>query len=387
MALPLLLAACSKALVEPTEEVNIVAPWTDSSNKHPQRDAYTALLEKYRQKGLPAISLLVRNAQGTWFGATGKADIERGVPFTPGTVSKAASITKLFIGALTFRIMEDSARTGMGYSALYQPITKWLPARITDKLPNGRLITLGDCMNHETGIPDLIEQDAFYLAITNNPNKKWQQEELLAHVYDKEPLFKPRDTAIYSNTNTVLVSMILEAATGTKHSELLHRYVLDPLQLKNTFYQPHDPLPSHAAQGYFDLYNNNKLVNVSNLITGSGNGYGGLYSNLFDLYRFGDALLINKTLIQPRSLALMQTWGKADPPNRYGYGIMLKFIERGVNAGIGHSGRDLGYTANLFYFPNKDVLHIFFINYGTDTKSNLRPVFNAFQEELLNITL
>lgn len=66
---------------------------------------------------------------------------------------------------------------------------------------------------------------------------------------------------------------------------------------------------------------------------------------------------------------------------------MQKFISRGVNAGLGHSGRGLGYSANLFYFPNKDVTHIFIVNYGTDSKSNLRQVFYDFQEELLDITL
>ena len=67
--------------------------------------------------------------------------------------------------------------------------------------------------------------------------------------------------------------------------------------------------------------------------------------------------------------------------------FMKKFIDRGVNAGIGHSGRDLGYTGNLFYFPNKKVAHAFLINYGTDAKSRLKEVFDAFQEELLDITL
>ena len=83
----------------------------------------------------------------------------------------------------------------------------------------------------------------------------------------------------------------------------------------------------------------------------------------------------------------MQTYGKSEGSNRYGYGIMKKFIERGQDAGIGHSGRDVGYTCNLFYFPSKNVLHIFLINYGTDGKSNLRDVFYKFQDDLLNLSL
>jgi D-alanyl-D-alanine carboxypeptidase len=179
----------------------------------------------------------------------------------------------------------------------------------------------------------------------------------------------------------------MEAATHRNHSYLLHELIFQPLGLSHSYYQPHDILPNSVAQGYFDLYNNNTMVNVSNLVTGSGNGYGGVYSNLFDLQKFIDAVLVKKTFLTPQSLSLMETYGKTDGSNRYGYGIMKKFIERGVDAGIGHSGRDVGYTANLFYFPSKNVVHIFFINYGTDGKSKLRDTFYAFQEELLDLTL
>jgi len=179
----------------------------------------------------------------------------------------------------------------------------------------------------------------------------------------------------------------MEAATKRKHADLLREKILQPLNLQQTLYQPHDALPNSVAQGYYDLYNNKTLVNVSNLVTGSGNGYGGIYSNLFDLQKFINAVLVNKSFLKPSSLQLMETYGKSDGSNRYGYGIMKKFIERGADAGTGHSGRDVGYTCNLFYFPGKKVTHIFFINYGTDGDSYLRESFYQFQEELLDITL
>ena len=379
--------ACRKPQIVQTRSIGIPVPWNDTSSLHPKNAALKALIEKYRAKGLPGISLLVRDNSGTWIRASGKADIGNNIDFIPGTVSKVASITKLFIGALVFKLMEDSVNTGMGNTALNKKISTWLPQRITGKLANGDKVTLGQCMKHETGIPDLIDEDRFYLAVLNNPNKKWGPEELLEFIYNKPAVFSPSDTAIYSNTNTILVTMIIEAQTGKKHADLLRQYILNPLGLSQTFYQPHDNLPNSVAQGYFDLYNNNTLINVSNIVTGSGNGYGGIYSNLFDLYKFIDALLLKRTLLKPQSMTIMETYGKPDDPNQYGYGIMKKFISRGINAGYGHSGRDLGYTANLFYFPNKGVTHIFFINYGTDSKSNLRQVFYDFQEELLNLTL
>ena len=379
--------SCSKSQIVQTRSIGISAPWNDTSNLHPKNAALKALLDKYKKKGLPGISLLVKDANGTWIGAAGKADIENNIDFVPGTVSKAASITKLFMGTLVFKLMEDSTNTGMGYRALDKKISDWLPPRITNKIANGNLITLGQCLKHETGIPDIIEEDPFYLAVLNHPNKKWTQEELLDFIYEKPALFSPGDTAIYSNTNTILVTMVMEAQTHKKHSDLLKEYILNPLGLTQTFYQPHDQLPNSVAQGYYDLYNNNTIVNVSNLVTGSGNGYGGLYSNLFDLYKFADALMLKQTLLKSTSWSLMQTYGKEDEDNRYGYGIQKSYLTRGINYGIGHKGRDVGYTANLFYYPNKGVLNIFFINYGTDGDSDLKDVFREFSNELLDITL
>lgn len=379
--------SCRKAQIGPTKSSGIAVPWNDSSNRHPKNAAFKALLEKYRAKGLPGISLLVNDPKGTWIGASGKADIGNNVDFVPGTVSKVASITKLFMGVLMFKLFEDSVNTGLGYRSLNMPMSNWIPHRITDKIANGNTITLGQLMKHESGIPDLIDDDAFYLAVLNNPNKKWTPEELLSFIYNKPAIFQTGDTAIYSNTNTILVTLVMEYATGKKHEDLLRQRILQPLNLANTYYQPHDVLPNSVAQGYFDLYNNNTLINVSNIVTGSGNGYGGIYSNLFDLYKFADALFLKKTLLKPSSMSIMQTYGKQDGSNFYGYGIQKSFLTRGIDFGIGHKGRDLAYTANLFYFPNKGVLHIFFVNYGTDAKSNLRETFYQFQDELIELTL
>lgn len=112
-----------------------------------------------------------------------------------------------------------------------------------------------------------------------------------------------------------------------------------------------------------------------------------LYSNIYDLKIFIDALLIEKTLLSSQSLSLMQRYGKQDGSNLYGYGIQKSYLNMGVNFGIGHKGRDLGYSANLFYFPNKGVTHIFFINYGTDSNSKLKEVFTQFVNELVELTL
>lgn len=380
------LSACHKEAIPGTTSSPNTVPWADSSSKHAKNTAYRNLIEKYKKQGFPGISVLVNDKYGTWVGSTGFADLEAKIPFGVGQVSKIASITKFYVGTMIFKLIEDSANTKLGYAFLNDPITKWLPSRITDNLPNGKMITLGDCMKHETGIPNIEDNDEFYLAVLNQPTKTWTSEEILEFEYGAEPLFKPRDTAIYSSTNTTIVAMIAEAATGKKHGDLMKQYIFNPLAMKNTFYQPHDKLPLTTAQGYYDLYNNSTLANVSNILPGPGNGYGGIFSDVFDMFTFINAMYVKRNLLTEKSIGIMNTWGKPDAPNRYGYGSMLKWIERGADAGIGHSGRDLGYTADLFWFPSRNVSFTFVLNYGTNGDSKLRPVFRQFEQELIDLS-
>jgi len=390
MVLSALIASCRKALIPSTGFGTSQTPWSDSSVLHPRNDTYRRLIEKYSKLGLPGIALLINDEYGTWVGSAGKADIKNNIDFAPCQVSKVASITKMMIGTLVFLMMEDSVKTKIGYGDLNKKISTWLQESLLKKVPNGNLVTLGQLMNHESGIPDVAEEDDFYLAVLGNPNKLWSQTELLDFVRGSKAIFNPGDTAIYSNTNTLLMAMIIDKISGRNHAELLRERVINPLGLTNTFYHPHDKLPAYVAQGYYDLYRNHTLINVSNFMTGNGAGYNGVYSNVVDLYRFLDALLISKTLLSQTSLDIMMRTGKSDGTNRYGYGIMRKFIEREPNAAWGHSGRDLGYTANLFYFPPVNgrpaVSHSLLVNYGTDADSFLKEVFRQFQAELLVLT-
>jgi D-alanyl-D-alanine carboxypeptidase len=383
----LLFASCRKELVPSTSGTAPAIPWRDSSNTHPMNDVYARLITKYNKLGLPGISLLVNDKFGTWVGAAGKADIGQNIEFVPGQISKIASVTKLMIGTLFFKLMEDSLNSGIGYNALSTAISQWVPSYQLNKVANGDKVTLGQLLNHESGIPELTEEDDFYLAVLNSPNKRWNQDELLSFVKGSPAVFAPGDTAIYSNTNYLLLSVILDKLSNGNHAKLLSDKIFKPLGMEHSYYQPHDNLPPDIAQGYYDLYRNHTLINVSNYITGSGNGFGGVFSNVPDMFIFLDALLIKKTFLSEKSLKLMNRFGKSDGTNRYGYGLMKKFIERGDNAGLGHSGRDLGYTANLFYFPAKKISHAFLINYGTDADSYLKETFRQFQNELLDITL
>src|ERR1044071_7406163 len=112
----LLLLSCRKEWIPRTISTMPNIPWTDSSYKHPLNAELTALINKYTAKGLPGIALLVTDKNGTWVGSAGKADIEHNKPFTINQVSKIASIHKLFLATLLFKLFEDSVHSGLGYN-------------------------------------------------------------------------------------------------------------------------------------------------------------------------------------------------------------------------------------------------------------------------------
>lgn len=344
---------------------------------HPKAAVYQAVLDKYVARGLPGISALVRDDYGLWVGSSGKADISKNIDMHPCTVSKACSITKTFVGTLTLKLVEQ------GQFGLDDPVSKWVPAEVSEHVKNVRESTVRMLLNHTSGIAELIEDQAFYLAILNEPDRKWTPDDLIRFVYDDDPMFPPGADADYSNTNFLLLAMVIEKATGQDHAQLLRDMVIQPLHLGNTYYYWHDPLPDNTAQGYFDLYNNGTILNVTNYNTGSGNGYGGLYSNVYDLQTFIEALVRDKTLLQPETLAQMQTLTDSveGSSRRNGLGIIQDFFGRDKPGewAWGHRGRDLGYTADMDWFPNQDYTMVYFVNYGTDAKSELRQTFYDFR--------
>ncbi len=355
--------------------------FADSSSNHPKNLIFKNVIDKYVKKGLPGISVLVSDSNGTWVGAGGYADIKNGVKFTPCHISKAASITKLLVGTLLFKLQEE------GKININDQISKYIAQSILDKIDGSDGRTIKQLMSHTTGIFDVITSSGFYLAVLNNPNKRWTQMELLNYVYNQKAyeLNNPYP-AHYSSTNTLLLSMCIEKATGEKHDKLLREKIINPLGMNDTYYQGREDIPSTAAQGYFDLHNNGEIVNVSNLITGSGNGYGGIYSNVFDLHKFIKALLIDKTILSQASLAQMQTFVQEDDDFFCGLSMIKKFTTKSAY-GIGHTGRDLGYSADLFYFPERNIIMVFFVNYGTNGESSLKPVFLDFESELVDKVL
>jgi len=356
---------------------------------NPKSEAFQSIMDSYIRRGIPGISLLVKDDNGFFIGTAGMADIEAGIKMQPCHVSKIASITKMMLGAAVLRLQEK------GILSIDDPVSKYIPQSTLDKISNGdKPLTIRNLMNHTAGLYEVIKDQDFYLQVLNDPSKNWTSDDLLKYVYGQDAMFdfNPSDTAGYSNTNYLLLSMVVDAATGSPHSVAMHEEVIDLVGMNDTYYYWHDKLPeSGIVQGYYDLYNNGHLVNLTQWNTGSGNGYGGVYSNVWDMYLFANALFVEKTLLSEASLSEMLTF-HPDVENRklLGVSCFKDFIDIGnpeTDYAWGHRGRDLCYSADLFYFPEHNAVMALIVNYGTDGDSPLRPVFLEMRDKIaLKIT-
>jgi len=392
IAIPLLLIvilsqSCKEADIDRPETLTCPLEEKSTYQENPKSAQYQALIEEYVRKGLPGIILLVKDENGFYIGAAGMADIKEGIKLQPCHISKICSITKFELGVAIMRLQEK------GILSLDDPISKYIPADKLDKIANGNEpLTVRNLMNHTSGIYDVIDDQGFYLQVLNNPGKHWEADDLLKYVYNKDAMFgfSPPDTAGYSNTNFTLLTMIVESATGKPHGQVLHEEVFDPLGLQDTYYFWHDPLPANmVAQGYYDLYNNGTLMNLTNWNTGSGNGYGGVYSTVWDMYLFIDALYVKKTLLTQESLDEMLVFHHTiESRKQLGVACYKDFIDIGdpeKDYAWGHRGRDLSYSADLDYFPEHNAIMAMIVNYGTDGKSPLKPVFIEMRDKVAKI--
>jgi D-alanyl-D-alanine carboxypeptidase len=346
---------------------------------HPRDSLYQSIVDKYVAKGLVGLSVLVRDSEeGLWIGCAGYANIEDGVKMNPCHVHYASSITKSYTATMIMLLTEA------GSIDLDATIDKYLPARITDKLPNGHKATVRNLLNHTSGILDFT---ASYLVDALNDYKyAYTPEEQIAYIYTTDPLWEPGGGFSYSNTNYTLLALIADGITGD-HAEFLQERILDPLELDNTYYKNHPdyPQPPGLVNSYSEFYANGKLSNfsdVQNILTSTYIGEAGLMAAPLDFSLFFEHLFRDE-IVSSESLDEMTTWVSdvypSIPASETGedYGLGLHYQDTPYGYAVGHSGGLVGDMSDVFYFPEHDVTIVICTNSAGLT------LMEIYQDELI----
>jgi D-alanyl-D-alanine carboxypeptidase len=294
-------------------------------------------------------------ADGTSIGiATGLADRETSRQMSPADLMLQGSVGKTYAAALAMQLVAQ------GKFAFDDKIEKYLGReRWFSRLPNSRGITIRQLMNHTSGLMRYEFKEQFTKDLTANPNKVWKPEELVAYLFDTEAPFAPGAGWDYSDTNYIVLGMIIERVTGQKYYDLVQERILKPLKLTKTVPSDRRAIPG-LIQGYAGannpfggtdamIVNGQFTINPQFEWTG-----GGMASTTEDLARWAK-LMYEGRAFPPKMLDEMLNGvpAKLGPNAKYGLGVIIRPTSFGTS--YGHSGFFPGYMTEIFYFPEQKV--------------------------------
>lgn len=321
--------------------------------------------------GVKSLSAAVQLPNGaTWAGTDGVSSI---FPLENATSDHAyaiGSVTKTITAACILQLADE------GVLSLDDSINFWL-----DTLPYVNPdITIRQLLRHQSGLFDIVTSMAFNTSMGFTYDSTYELGQVLP-TFMEPPLFQPGTGWSYSNTNYVLLGMIIEAATGNFYHDEVRQRFLNPLGMGSTALPPFEVLPSQVANLWFDLDGDNVTDDAGDYFAGyasfnSNVGPAGAYhGTATDMAQWMRALL-GSDLLSADMLSQMQSTVATQMPGgtKYGLGIMERTFS-GLK-GWGHGG-DIGYSASVFYFPQKDISIAVLNNDARKNSWELAPVIVA----------
>jgi len=335
----------------------------DYTQNHPYAYRYERILDEFTKAGVPGVSIAVISPEGTWAGTAGKADIANNVDLTPCHTLRIGSVSKVLTSVAILKLYDE------GIVDIDAKLNQYVPRGITDRIDNANEVTVRQLLDHSSGIAEHNDL-ASHIAILNQTEVNQSAEQRLESIYGKKAWFEPGEDARYSNSNYLLLALVLKYATGESSGyEVVKKYVIDPLSLDNTF--PGNEIPSTLSRGYYDTYDNGFMQDLTeidnNAVGGEDRLDGGYISNPYDLATFAKAVF-SGGFLSPQSLAEMQKFKPITeevPDMITGYGLGLMQIRAGAATGVGHSGEVHCFNNMIAYFPEQDVAIAVSINGGS----------------------
>lgn len=302
------------------------------------RTSVAQLAGRLVQAGAPGAIVVVRTAGGIRRAAAGAARLHPRVPIRAGDRYRIASVTKPFVAAVVLQLV------GEGRLRLGDRVEGWLPGLV----PNRR-VTIRELLGHTSGLFDYDDDPLWVKARIADPERTWMPRELVAVATRHPPLFPPGTDWSYSNTNYVLLGLVVEAVTKHSLADELRARVIGPLGLRATSYPPGAALAGRVAHGYQGSapglpIPSGRLVDVTSRVSPSGWGAGQLVSNADDVTRFFAALLGGRVVPAAELREMKSPVGGGKPvPFTAPYGLGLDIVHTTCGTAYGHSGDMPGY--------------------------------------------
>ncbi|WP_329439374.1 beta-lactamase family protein [Streptomyces sp. NBC_01426] len=328
-----------------------------------------AAIEKtLRETKVPgAIVGLWAPGKGSYVKTFGVADKATGAPMKSDLNFRIGSETKTFTVTALLQLVDQ------GKIGLDDAIGTYIAG-----VPNGDKITLRELAGMRSGLFNYSEDAGFDKALLTNPNRVFTPKELLAYSFKHPVSFAPNATFEYSNTNLILLGLVVEKITGRPLREVINQDVLVPANLGGTLFPTGGEYPDPHPQGYTNQSLSGKIVNSTDWDPSWAWAAGAMISNLQDLRSWAKTVATG-TLLKPETQAQRlktQPIGVI-PGASYGLGIF------DVQGWIGHNGSIPGYETLTVYLPEADATMVIELN--TDVTVDGQEPSTLFGEAVTSI--
>ncbi|GAA1677273.1 serine hydrolase [Mycolicibacterium murale] len=309
-----------------------------------------AIAAKVQEMGIPgAIVGLSIPGRIDYTTAVGVADIATGVPLSAADHSRIGSVTKTFTGTAVLQLVDQ------GRIRLTDPIAMYV-----DGVPNGDRITLDMLGRMRSGLfnysDDEAFQDRFFAEAPTGPDAfATTPRELVDIAFRHPPNFAPNEKFEYSNTNTVLLGMVVTRVSGQSLPDYLRQNVFAPLGLGQTTWPANGAMPEPFTHGYLGLPDDGGVVDATFWNPSWGDAAGAVISDLADMKVWAAAVGRGWSL-RPETQAQRVAGAAAFPGVTYAFAIF------DTHGWIGHNGDIPGYTTVSVYLPEQDATLVVFAN-------------------------
>ena len=281
--------------------------------------------DKLVADGAPGVIIMTRRGQQVSHVVAGLADKATGQLMRPADRVHIGSITKTFVATVVLQLAAE------GRLSLNDSVQKWLPGVIAGHGYHPAQITIRQLLQQTSGLRDYTSDPRF-----QKPRaliRTWRPQQLVDIALRLGP---PVHGWLYSNTNYILLGMIIQKVTGHSPITEIGRRILAPLSLHGTsFPLTSKQIPPPYAHGYYGPIDVTNLVNPSVAWTA-----GAMISNVDDVAHFYRALLTGRLLPPAQQRELLTTIPVHDPgelfPEHYGLGIYRVHLPCGT--AWGHDG-------------------------------------------------
>jgi D-alanyl-D-alanine carboxypeptidase len=299
-----------------------------------------------RQAGIPGVVAgLWMPGKGSYVRATGVADKASGERMNKDVFVRIGSETKTFTATALLKLVDD------GRVGLDDPISRYVP-----HVPNGSRITLRHLAEMRSGLFPYTDAPDFQHDLLSDPQRTFTPKQVLAYGFKHKNTFAPGAQFQYSNTNFVLLGLVVEKVSGHGLAGFIEKRVLRPARLSHTLLPDSSEFPRPHPHGYTNQTLTGEVADSTDWNPSWAWAAGAMISDLHDLRSWAKTVATG-TLLSPETQAQrLKMLPTGHPGTSYGLGIFKS------GGWIGHNGSIPGYETVTVYLPSKKATLVLMIN-------------------------